>query len=156
MLKKTMARFSSLVPACALAVLVFMAGCAQHAVAPSIVMPEAPEQDRSVLAGEWEYEEGGVVTLRLDEQGNGSYTWKDGRFETTRLDDHLWVGKWIQRENDREGWFQIQLSPDYTEGEGIWWYARIGDNRAPAQRGGTFHLTKKTSLTNLNDTPAAP
>ena len=156
MLKKTMGRFSTPLPACALTVLLFMAGCVQPSVPPPMVMPESEEQDRSVLAGEWEYEEGGVVTLRLDEQGNGTYTWKDGRFETTRLDDHLWVGKWAQRENDREGWFVIKLSPDYLEGEGTWWYARIGDDRAPAQRGGTFHLAKKTSLTNLNDTPAAP
>jgi hypothetical protein len=51
----------------------------------------------------------------------------------------------------------ITLSPDYSEGEGTWWYFRIGDDRAPAQKGGSFHLTrKKTSLSNLNDTPAAP
>lgn len=136
-----------------------LTGCSQTAVIqPTVVTDVAddPEHDRSILAGEWQYEDGAVVTLRLDEQGNGSYPWKDGRFETTRLGDHTWVGKWSQHENDREGGFVVKLSPDYTEGEGTWWYVRIGDDRTPAQRGGTFHLSKKTSLTNLNETPAAP
>ncbi len=122
-------------------------------------MPDAsnmPEGDRSVLAGEWQYEDGAVVTLRLDEQGNGAYAWKDGRFETTRLSGRTWAGKWYQRENDREGGFLVKLSEDYTEGEGTWWYIRIGDDRAPAQRGGSFHLSKKTSVSNLSSTPANP
>ena len=131
-------------------------GCAQRAPVPPIVMPDAPETDRSVLAGEWQYEEGAVTTLKLDEQGNGHYAWKGGRFQTTRLGDHTWEGKWFQQENDREGGFAVKLSPDYTEGEGTWWYVRIGNDRAPAQRGGKFHLTKKTSLTDVSETPAAP
>jgi hypothetical protein len=40
------------------------------------------------LAGKWEYVDGAVVRLALDEQGNGHYDWKDGRFETRRLIDH--------------------------------------------------------------------
>lgn len=98
--------------------------------------------DRQVLAGEWEYIDptGAVVLLTLDEQGNGHYEWKDGRFETHRLIDHTWSGKWFQEVNDRDGEFTIQLSPDFSEGEGRWWYSRIGTDRAPTQKGGTFHL----------------
>lgn len=133
-----------------------ISGCAYQAPPPPTVVEDLPATDLSILAGEWQYEEGGIVTLRLDERGNGTYNWKDGRFETTRLGDHTWVGKWSQRENDREGGFVVKLSPDYTEGEGTWWYIRIGPDRAPAQRGGNFHLSKKTSVTNLSETPAAP
>ncbi|HAN90877.1 MAG TPA: hypothetical protein DCQ33_02205, partial [Nitrospira sp.] len=60
--------------------------------------------EHAVLAGEWEYEESGmVVPLRLDQFGNGSYDFKDGRFRTDVLSDHRWAGAWAQRENDREG-----------------------------------------------------
>lgn len=140
----------------AFAVLLSITGCAQNEPILPVASSHAVDSDRSVLAGEWQYEDGAVVTLRLDEQGNGSYAWKEGRFETTRLDDHTWVGKWYQRENDREGGFVVKLSADYTEGDGTWWYIRIGNDRAPAQKGGSFHLSKRTSLTNLSDTPAAP
>lgn len=137
--------------------IVFIPGCGHQQAVPHPVASDVPgEGDRSLLAGEWQYEDGAVVTLRLDEQGNGSYAWKDGRFETTRLSDRTWAGKWYQRENDREGGFIVKLSEDYTEGEGTWWYIRIGDDRAPVQRGGSFHLSKRTSLTNLSDTPASP
>lgn len=96
------------------------------------------------------------MTLRLDEHGNGAYAWKEGRFETTQFGDHTWVGNWYQKENDREGGFVVKLSPDYTEGEGTWWYVRIGSDHAPSEKGGTFHLSKKTSLTRLSDTLPAP
>jgi hypothetical protein len=97
-----------------------------------------------------------VLLLRLDEQGNGTYSYKDGRFETTHLEGRTWMGKWYQKENDREGGFQVRLSSDYMEGEGTWWYVRIGADSTPSEKGGTFHLTRKTSLTNLSDTPPAP
>ena len=113
-------------------------------------------EDRSILAGEWEYEEGGTVMLRLDEQGNGTYTYKDGQFETTRLEGHTWAGKWYQKENDREGGFVVKLSADYMEGDGTWWYVRIGDDTTPSEKGGMFHLSRKTSLTNLSENPSAP
>jgi hypothetical protein len=96
------------------------------------------------------------VTLRLDAHGNGAYEWKEGRFETTQFGDHTWMGKWYQKENDREGGFVVKLSPDHTEGDGTWWYVRIGSDHAPSEKGGTFHLSRKTSLTNLGDTPPAP
>lgn len=113
-----------------------------------VSIPSGVQEDRSVLAGEWDYEEDAVITLTLDEQGNGTYPWKGGRFETHSLTDHTWQGRWIQRDNDREGGFIVQLSPDYSNGEGRWWYTRIENNLTPTQKGGTFHLTKKSSATN--------
>lgn len=121
---------------------------------PSLLRPtgvtERHAADRSVLAGEWEYEDGATVLLRLDERGNGTYEWKNGRFETVQLSDRTWTGKWVQTENDREGGFEVTLSQDYTEGEGLWWYTRIGSDHAPSEKGGRFHLTKKTPLATLS------
>lgn len=125
-----------------------LAGCAEYRGEHEII-PVSPEtiradqaNDKQVLAGEWEYEDGAVVTLRLDEEGNGSYGWKNGRLTTTGLHDRTWVGVWSQSENDREGGFEVILSPDYTEGEGRWWYTRIGSDESPSRKGGTFHLTR--------------
>jgi hypothetical protein len=106
--------------------------------------PNSPDHLR-VLEGVWEYEEGGVaVNLKLDEQGNGTYPWKNGEFLTRALSDRIWTGTWRQPGNDREGGFEVKLSDDYSEGEGRWWYTRIADDTAPDQPGGTFHLTKVT------------
>ncbi len=112
--------------------------------------------DRHILAGEWEYVDGAAVRLTLDEQGNGRYAWKDGRFETRTLIDHTWQGIWFQKENDRDGRFTVELSPDFSEGEGRWWVSRIGTDHAPTQKGGTFHLSKKTALLNRGDTSPGP
>ena len=102
--------------------------------------------ENAVQAGEWEYEEGGmIVPLRLDQFGNGTYDFKDGRFRTDVLSDHRWAGAWAQRENDREGGFEIRLSPDYSEGEGRWWYTRIERDAAPNKAGGKFHVMKVQS-----------
>jgi hypothetical protein len=123
-------------------------------VVPPLIMPSEAQEDRRVLAGEWDYEEGAVVTLILDEQGNGTYPWKGGRFETHSLSDHTWHGRWIQQDNDREGGFTVQLSPDFSSGEGRWWYTRIENDPAPTQEGGTFQLTKKSSA--VNGSPPTP
>ena len=112
---------------------------------PPLIAPSGMQEDRRVLAGDWDYEEDAVVTLTLDEQGNGTYPWKGGRFETRSLSDHTWHGRWIQQENDREGGFTVHLSPDFSNGEGRWWYTRIENDLAPTQKGGSFHLTKKSS-----------
>jgi hypothetical protein len=112
--------------------------------------------DRQILAGEWEYVDGAVFLLTLDKQGNGHYEWKDGRFETQALIGHTWHGMWLQKENDRDGRFTVELSPDFSEGEGRWWYSRIETDHAPTQKGGTFHLTRKDSRANVRDTPPAP
>jgi hypothetical protein len=140
-------------PVLAAFMLLSAAACAttpstQEWMAPPVIVPTGAQEDRSVLAGEWDYEEDAVVTLTLDEEGNGSYPWKGGRFETHSLSDHTWQGRWIQSDNDREGGFIVHLSPDFSNGEGRWWYTRIENNLAPTQKGGTFHLTKKSSGTN--------
>ena len=110
---------------------------------PSEVADEG--QEKAVLAGEWEYEEGGlVVPLHLDRLGNGTYDYKEGRFRTDLLFDHRWTGVWTQRANGREGGFDISLSPDYSEGQGRWWYTRTEGDPAP-QRGGRFHVLKVQS-----------
>lgn len=51
--------------------------------------------DHHVLAGEWEYVDAAVDRLTLDEEGNGHYNWKDGRFETQALIGHTWHGMWF-------------------------------------------------------------
>jgi hypothetical protein len=140
----------------AVATTLSLVGCGQWALGPIAVPSNLAVGDRSILAGEWEYEDGGAVSLRLDAQGNGTYAFKDGRFETLQFDGQTWIGKWSQKENDREGGFLVKLSADYGEGEGTWWYARIGANTSPSEKGGTFHLSRKTSVTNLRDTPPAP
>lgn len=112
--------------------------------------------DRRVLAGEWDYEELAVVPLTLDEMGNGTYGWKKGNLRTVAFDGVRWEGTWLQEENDREGGFVVELTPDYSEGEGRWWYTRIGDDRAPSVKGGTFHLSRRASSLAASDTPPAP
>jgi len=140
------------------------AACANPAVHQAIPIDSLPPSmvsqpgDRHVLAGEWEYVsvDGASVPLVLDEQGNGHYDWKDGRFETHTLIGHTWHGMWFQKENNRDGGFMVEFSPDFSEGEGRWWYSRIGTDHAPTQKGGTFHLSKKTARMNHSDTPPAP
>ena len=122
-------------------------GCATKTPVLPSVTTDVPTYDRSILAGEWEYEDGATVMLRLDERGNGTYSFKGGQFETSRLAGHTWVGTWSQKENDREGGFSVKLSEDYSEGQGTWWYVRIGADQSPTQKGGTFRLSKKASLT---------
>ena len=138
-----------------MAMLLASACASQPMVQPSM-QADSTDGERSVLAGEWEYEDGAAVTLRLDGQGNGTYAYKDGRFETQRLEDRTWVGTWHQKDNDREGGFAVKLSKDYTEGDGTWWYTRIGADRTPSRKGGTFRLSKRASLTKLSETPPAP
>ena len=138
------------------------AACAEPAVHRAIPMDSLPPSmefqpgDRHVLAGEWEYVDGAASPLVLDEQGSGHYDWKDGRFETHTLIGHTWQGMWFQKENDRDGGFMVEFSPDFSEGEGRWWYSRIGADHAPTEKGGTFHLSKKTALMNHSNTPSVP
>lgn len=145
--------------ACAL----LTAACANPAVHRDVAMDSLPPSmaaqpgDRHVLAGEWEYMDGDVVDrLTFDEEGNGHYDWKDGRFETRTLIGRTWHGMWFQKENDRDGGFTVEFSPDFSEGDGRWWYSRIETNHAPTQNGGTFHLRKNTAFLNHTDTPPVP
>lgn len=86
--------YAPLLLTCALLV----AACAKQAVHGDASRDSLPPSmrsqadDRHVLAGEWKYAEGVVVRLTLDEQGNGRYPWKDGRFETHALIGHTWHG----------------------------------------------------------------
>jgi len=134
-----------------------LAACADVTIPRPAPHPiPSQEGDRRILAGEWEYEDGAVVLLKLDEQGNGPYAWKDGQFETHAVNGHAWYGMWFQKENDREGGFLVELSTDFSEGAGSWWYTRIESDRAPTQKGGTFHLTRKSLPANASETPPAP
>lgn len=145
-----------LVAAIVVTVGLIVAGCGyQFHVRPPL-STALPAVDRSLLAGDWEYEDGGTVMLQLDEQGNGTYAFKGGRFETTQFDGQTWTGKWYQQDNDRDGGFLVKLSADYTEGEGTWWYDRIGVDTSPSKKGGTFHLNRKASLTSRSETPPPP
>src|SRR5690242_19458062 len=111
----------------------------------------APGEQRVVLAGEWEYEDNGIVqTLVLNDQGNGNYSWQNGVFMTTSLSGQSWSGSWYQRQNDREGRFEVRLSPDYEEGEGRWWYTRIEMDTQPRQKGGEFHIRRVRSSDKLS------
>lgn len=145
-----------------LATTALVTACAGPSVQQAVTTDFSPSSiasqpsDRHILAGEWEYEDGGVIRLILDEQGNGRYGWKDGRFGTSKLIGHTWHGMWVQKANDREGGFSVELSPDFTEGEGRWWYSRIGADHAPVLKGGTFHLSRKTALLTHNKTPPVP
>lgn len=139
-----------------IAAVLSVVGCAARPMVEPPVSVDLSADDRSVLAGEWEYEDGAAIILRLDEQGNGTYSYKDGRFETTHFSDKTWMGKWYQKENDREGGFSVKLSKDRSEGQGTWWYVRIGADHTPTQKGGTFHLSKKSPLANLSVTHPAP
>lgn len=140
----------------------FVSACSQPAVQRPIPAKPVPSADRTqpgdrrILAGEWEYEDGPVVMMTLDEQGNGPYAWENGRLETHTLTDHTWQGMWFQKENDREGGFSVELSPDFSEGGGMWWYTRIGSDYSPAQKGGTFHIFRKTFPEKASETPPAP
>ena len=81
------------------------AACDKPAVHRAIPMDSLPPSmvsqpgDRHVLAGEWEYVsvDGASVPLVLDEQGNGHYDWKDGRFETHTFIDHTWAACGFRR-----------------------------------------------------------
>lgn len=124
-----------------------LAGCASSRTSlgetstPPTMRPG--ESSFPVLAGEWEYEEGtAVIELILDRAGCGTYEYKGGRFETTSLIGQEWRGRWIQSENDREGEFVVQLTPDFQEGDGRWWYTRIGRVVNPPDKGGGFHLSR--------------
>jgi hypothetical protein len=120
-------------------------GCAPVTTSP----PEPASKTPVDLSGDWEYDEESVVQrLTLDTQGNGAYAWQNGRIVTTSVSGGKWTGLWVQEGNDREGGFEVQLSPDTTEAQGTWWYTRIGStNFSPHERGGDFHLKRTRAVT---------
>ncbi len=98
------------------------------------------------LSGEWEVielvgkEEDKRYRATLDRNGNGPYTQQGGRFTTTAFSDRHWEGTWHQPGNDREGGFELLLSEDGAQAEGIWWYSRVGTRTGipPKAHGGNY------------------
>lgn len=103
----------------------------------SIRAEAAPVVD---LSGEWAVqEEERSYTATLDSEGNGTYTWQNGRIRTVALVDGRWQGTWSQSGNDREGGFELLFSDDYTHASGTWWYTRVGQQSIPPREwGGPF------------------
>ncbi len=101
------------------------------------------------LSGDWEIEEEDkTYKATLDKAGNGTYTHKGGTLKTTSYANRLWQGTWQQPENDREGGFEVLLSEDGKEANGIWWYSRVGDHKniPPREHGGTYSWKRLTPL----------
>ncbi|MDR4488184.1 MAG: hypothetical protein R3B83_11780 [Nitrospirales bacterium] len=108
---------------------------------PSVGVPVKIPHAIGELAGSWEYQDvNGTFPLVLNEQGQGPYDWKEGRFETIALKNGVWTGKWYQAENDREGEFELTFLEDIPLAKGEWWYTRIGSDTAPLEPGGQFSL----------------
>ena len=108
------------------------------------------------LSGEWDIqEEDKSYKATLDREGNGSYTWQNGRITTIGIADRKWQGTWHQPGNDREGAFEVLLSEDGTEARGVWWYTRVGDrkNIPPRQWGGSYVWKRLTPLPRSALTP---
>ena len=97
------------------------------------------------LAGTWKYEESGqTILITLNEYGRGTYDWKDGQFITTTFSDGVWKGLWSQRDNDRDGEFEVTFVQNAAEGQGRWWYTRIGSDTAPSRPGGVFQIARQS------------
>jgi hypothetical protein len=102
------------------------------------------------VSGDWEMlevEESRTYRATLDRKGNGPYTWQGGLFTTTSIKDRRWQGIWTQTGNDREGQFEMLLSEDGTQAQGIWWYTRVGtrNNIPPREHGGSYVWKRLTS-----------
>ena len=109
------------------------------------------------LTGEWEIqEEDKAYQATLDSQGNGPYTWQEGRIQTAKVADRLWSGTWHQKGNDREGGFEVLLSEDGTTADGVWWYLRVGTqkNIPPREWGGTYKIKRLSP--NISDKEMTP
>ena len=112
-------------------------------------IPYSFPQQIEDLAGSWEYKDAageGIITL--DAEGKGVYEWEDGWFETVSMENGMWTGIWIQKGNDREGGFELKFSDDVSVAQGRWWYTRIGNDHDPLQPGGTFRMTRSSTLRN--------
>lgn len=114
-----------------------------NASAPRTVASSTGQSVVPDLSGEWEIlevEDDKRYRATLDKAGNGLYTQHDGRFVTTKCADRLWEGTWQQPGNDREGGFELLLSEDGTQANGVWWYSRVGTqkNIPPREHGGTY------------------
>jgi hypothetical protein len=109
------------------------------------------------LAGKWEYEEKGhTILITLNEYGRGTYDWKDGQSITTTFSNGVWRGFWSQRENDRDGAFEVTFLQNATEGQGRWWYTRIGSDTAPKRPGGVFQIAHQSSQDRFTQQASGP
>jgi hypothetical protein len=108
----------------------------------------SPTLDQSNLGGEWEWRDDATVQrIVLDKNGNGTYQWQNGRIVTTSVTDGRWEGIWSQEGNDREGGFEVLLTPNGSDAEGRWWYTRIGAHTIPArEQGGDFQMRWLSSV----------
>ncbi|MGH7167316.1 MAG: nuclear transport factor 2 family protein [Nitrospiraceae bacterium] len=100
-----------------------------------------PASEAPDLSGEWDIqEEDKSYRATLDRAGNGPYTHQNGRIATTSFAGRTWQGTWHQPGNDREGGFEVLLSDDGSQAQGVWWYTRVGDknNIPPRQWGGSY------------------
>jgi hypothetical protein len=125
-------------------------GSVQGTVDPSNAVQPSQRAD---LSGEWDIqEEDKSYKATLDHDGNGTYTWQNGKITTTGVADQKWQGTWHQSGNDREGAFEVLLSEDGTQAKGVWWYTRVGDRKdiPPRQWGGSYLLKRLTPSPNSN------
>ncbi len=118
-------------------------------VSPQHLVGNAQLPITTDLSGEWdilEVEDDKRYKATLDKAGNGPYTQHGGRFVTTKYADRRWQGTWHQPGNDREGEFELLLSEDGTQANGVWWYSRYGTHKniPPREHGGTY-LWKRLS-----------
>ncbi|TKS58209.1 MAG: hypothetical protein EWM72_03151 [Nitrospira sp.] len=121
---------------------------APHHLVSNMPLPAAPD-----LSGEWDILEFEGIgddkhyKATLDKNGNGPYTQHGGQFVTTKFADRFWHGTWQQPGNDREGGFELLLSEDGTEANGIWWYTRVDtrNNIPPRTQGGKYRWKRLTS-----------
>ena len=132
--------------------LLIQVGCAEvtppvsqkvHSRSATFSLPQRIED----LAGVWEYKDtAGQGIITLNAEGKGAYEWEEGRFETLSLENRTWTGVWIQEGNDREGEFELTFSDDSSVAEGKWWYTRIGNDKNPIQPGGTFRMSRSSTV----------
>jgi hypothetical protein len=105
-----------------------------------LMINTAAAAEKADLSGQWEIqEEERSYVATLDADGNGTYTWQNGRITTTTFAEGRWEGAWQQAGNDREGGFDVLLSADHSSAEGKWWYTRVGQQIIPPREwGGNF------------------
>ncbi len=114
------------------------------------------------LSSRWEFqEEERNYTATFGKNGNGSYTWQNGKMVTKEFKDRIWSGTWHQTGNDREGGFEVLVSEDVNQAEGVWWYTRVGEqkNIPPKEWGGSYiwvRLPSTSSIKNLQNEETQP
>jgi hypothetical protein len=122
----------------------------------AVMAPTTAATPYPALAGTWEYEESGqTILITLNEYGRGTYDWKDGQFITTTFSDGVWKGFWSQRDNDRDGEFEVTFVQNAAEGQGRWWYTRIGSDTAPSRPGGVFQIARQSPPSASSQTSGA-